>query len=118
MTEPYRILLAALRPVASGAYFTSDDWHDQAHHASLTSAEKAAAQQDAIDEGYLVRVIVPIGNRTAAVQVPSQVPSRKGGGVQLHVRTSKALPGQPAPMEHHRDAAQVDGQIELFEVAS
>ena len=117
MGEPYRVLLAALHSVTPGAYFTSDDWHEQAALASLTSAEKGAAQQQAIDDGYLVRVIVPIGNRSAAVQVPSVIPSRKSGGVQLHVRTRRALPGQPTHERHH-EHEQVDGQLSLVEVTT
>ena len=92
MGEPYRVLLDSLYRITPGTYVTADDWHDEARLAGITSAEKGAAHQAAIDAGYLVRVIVPIGGRTAAVQVPSQVPSRKGGGVQLHIRTSLPLP--------------------------
>src|SRR5918993_5696060 len=99
MSEPYRVLEAVLYALAPGDYLTAETWHEQAAHAGLKSHEKARAHQEAIDAGYLERVIVHVGGRTAAVQVPSQVPSRKGGGVQLHRRTDKPLPGQDAPLE-------------------
>ena len=116
-TEAYRILLSALSNVRRGEFFTADDWHDQAHHAHLKSAEKGSAHQQAIDDGYLERIVVRIGNRTAAVQVPSTIPSRKSGGVQLHVRTGRALPGEPAPTGAAHERAEVPGQLDLLEVS-
>ena len=92
MPEPTRVLYAALTGVLPGEYWAADRWHEQAAAAQLTSAEIAAAHQDAINAGHLSRVTVRVGSRTAAVQIPSTVPSRKGGGVQLLVRTSRALP--------------------------
>lgn len=117
MTEAYRILLVALRGAERGDTWTTDDWHDQAAHASLTAAEKGAAHQQAIDDGYLERVLVKVRDgRRVATQIPSVVPSRKGGGVQLHIRTGRALPGEKAPEQHRREIEQCDGQIDLLEL--
>lgn len=116
MNEPYRVLLAALEEVGRGEFFTADDWHTQAAYAQLTSAEKGAAQQQAIDDGYLERVVVRIGGRRAAVQVPSTIASRKGGGVQLHIRTGRALPEHPSPDPARRQRTECEGQVDLLEV--
>ena len=113
--EPTRVLYAALTGVLPGEYWAADRWHEQAAAAQLTSAEIAAAHQDAISAGHLVRVVVRVGSRTAAVQVPSTVPSRKGGGVQLLVRTSKSLPGEPAPIGGRHVPAHIDGQLDMLE---
>ena len=48
-----------------------------------------------VREGLAERIIVEVDGRTAAVQVPSLVPSRKRGAVQLLRRTS---PVQPEPV--------------------
>lgn len=114
--DPYGILKAALVRVIPGEVFTADNWHKEAAEAELTAAEKAAAHQAAIDDGYLVRVVLRLGGRTVATQIPSAVPSRRGGGVQLHTRTSKALPGQPTASTHHRERTEIDGQVDLMDL--
>ena len=90
--DPWNVLRAVLETIPAGTLWTSDAWHDEAALASLTSSEKAAAQDRAVTEGWAERIIVEVDGRTAAVQVPSLVPSRKRGAVQLLRRTSVGQP--------------------------
>ena len=97
----YRTLVGVLETIEPGTLWTSDVWFfvvadGQPENDQVTSAEKAAAQDRAVREGLAERIIVEVDGRTAAVQVPSLVPSRKRGAVQLLRRTS---PVQPAPVD-------------------
>ena len=103
--DSWTVLRAVLETIRPGDYFTSDDWHAEADAAQLKSAEKGAAHDRAVEEGWAERVIVTVGGRTAAVQVPSRIPSRKGGGVQLLRRLDKGAP-------------EIAGQVALFEAGA
>ena len=90
--DSWTVLRAVLETITPGTYFTSDDWHAEADAAQLKSAEKGAAHDRAVELGWAERVVVDVGGRTAAVQVPSRVPSRKGGAVQLLRRLDVGVP--------------------------
>lgn len=119
--EPYRVLLASLRPVHAGERWTVDGWREQADLAQLTSAERASAHERAVVDGYLV----PLGAMVAGVfhtfTIPTTHPAGKGRRVIVYARTTKSLPGQPAMDLHHEHRAeqgQVPGQANLLELVT
>lgn len=117
LTEPYRVLLAALQPVHAGEHVTIDAWREEADLAQLSSRERAAAHERACVDGYLV----PLGARVAGVfhtfTIKTTHPAGHGRRVIVYARTAKSLPGQPAMELHHesrRGAAQIEGQSNLM----
>ena len=113
----YSTLLGALVRAAPGETWTVDSWRDEADLAQLTSAERGAAHEHAVDDGYLV----PPGGRIAGTfhtfTIPTTPPAGKGRRVIVYARTAKALPGQPTHERHH-EHEQVEGQLSLVEVTT
>ena len=117
MNESYRALLGALVRTSPGETVTIDTWRVEADLAQLTSAERGAAHEHAVDDGYLV----PLGGKIAGVfhtfTIPTTHPAGKGRRVIVYARTAKTLPGQPTPERHH-EPDQVEGQLCLVEVTA
>ena len=113
----YSTLLGALVRAAPGETWTVDGWRAEADLAQLTSAERGAAHEHAVDDGYLV----PLGGRIAGTfhtfTIPTTHPAGKGRRVIVYARTSKPLPGQPSHERHH-EHEQIDGQLSLVEVTT
>jgi hypothetical protein len=111
----YGTLLAALYRTTPGETVTIDLWRAEADLAQLTSAERGAAHEHAVDDGYLV----PLGGKIAGVfhtfTIPTTHPAGKGRRVIVYARTNKSLPGQ-ATFERHHDHEQTHGQLTLVEV--
>lgn len=116
MNEPYRILLAALQPAHAGQTWTVDGWREQADLGQLTSAERGAAHEHAVDDGYLVPLGGKVGDTFHTFTIPTTHPAGKGRRVIVYARTAKALPGQPAPTVAGHDPEQIDGQTDLLEM--
>ena len=113
--NPYAILLAALVRATPGETVTIDLWREQADLAQLTSAERGAAHEHAVDDGYLVPLGGKVGGIFHTFTIPTTHPAGKGRRVIVYARTAKSLPGQPTPERRH-DHEQVDGQLALVEV--
>ena len=111
----YSTLLAALVRATRGQTWCVDNWRDEAELAQLTSAEKGAAHEHAVTDGYLI----PLGEWHGKVfdaftRVTSHAPG-KSRRVVLYARTAKPLPGQPVH-EQHRERAGCEGQADLLEM--
>lgn len=113
MSEPYRVLLAALVRATPGDTWTVDGWRDEADLAQLTSAERGAAHQQAVDDGYLTPLGGTVGGVFHTFTIPTTHPAGKGRRVVVYERTGKALPGQAAPERH---LERVPGQLALIDV--
>ena len=111
----YSTLLAALTRATPGQTWTVDNWRDEADLAQLTSAERGAAHEHAVDDGYLVPLGGKVGGRFHTFTIPTTHRAGKGRRVIVYARTAKALPGQPVT-EHHRERAECDGQGDLLEM--
>ena len=92
--DPFPVLAAVLLNAEPGSLWTVDSWHDEAHAAQLTGAEKKAAHDVAVERGYLR----PLGDWFDGEFCPNVRPTRSPLGkrrpVQLFRRTSLPLPGQ------------------------
>lgn len=117
MNEPYRVLLAALRNATPGETWTVDGWRAEADMAQLTSAERGAAHEHAVDDGYLVPLGGKVGGVFHTFTIPTTHPAGKGRRVIVYARTAKALPGQPTHERHH-EPEQIAGQLALVEVTA
>ena len=115
MTFAYDTLLAAMTRAIPGETFTVDNWRDEADMAQLTSAERGAAHDHAVEDGYLVPLGGRVGDTFCTYTVPTTHPAGKSRRVCLYARTSKALPGQAAH-ERHREPSQVPGQVDLLDL--
>jgi hypothetical protein len=106
MSEPYRVLLAAMHRAPPGSTWSVDTWRTEADLAQLTSLERGQAQTRAVDEGYLT----PLGAYRDGRWLPlcDRTTHAKGKGrwVQVLERTDRPLPGQVC-----------EGQAELFEMS-
>lgn len=115
-TEEYRVLLAALRRADPGETWTVDMWRPEADLAQLTSAERGAAHEHAVDDGYLVPLGGKIDGRFHTFTIPTTHPAGKGRRVIVYARTSKPLPEQPAHDRHRTERVECEGQTDLLEV--
>lgn len=115
--NPYATLLAALIRATPGETWTVDNWRAEADMAQLTSAERGASHERAVDDGYLVPLGGKVGGLFHTFTIPTTHPAGKGRRVVVYARTSKPLPGQPTPERHH-ERAEVAGQLALVEVAT
>jgi hypothetical protein len=114
--DPYRVLLGALAGVPLGEEVTIDLWREQAELAQLTSAERGAAHERAVADGYLVPLGRTLGGRFHTFTIPTTHPAGKGRRVIAYARSGKALPQHAAPEAHGRERAECDGQADLLEI--
>lgn len=116
VTREYQVLLHVLGRVEPGETVTIDVWRDEADAAQLTSAERGAAHEHAVDDGYLVPLGGKVGGRFHTFTIPTTHPPGKGRRVIVYARTRKSLPGQPNPAPARDERAQCEGQVDLLEV--
>lgn len=115
MSRPYGVLLGALVRATPGETWTVDGWRDAADLAQLTSAERGAAHEHAVDDGYLVPLGCKVGGIFHTFTIPTTHPAGKGRRVIVYARTSKALPGHATPERHH-ESSQCVGQVDLLDL--
>ncbi|GGL27523.1 hypothetical protein H9L10_03650 [Phycicoccus endophyticus] len=115
MTREYRVLIDALRKADAGETWTVDSWRTEADAAQLTSAERGAAHEHAVCDGYLVPLGTRLDGRFHTLTIPTTHPAGKGRRVIIYARTGHPLPEQKMHLPA-RERTECAGQGDLLEV--